>query len=76
MFIGWFSACSGQVQPVATTAMEKCLLGRMPGAEFMGMVCARPELSRYMLKLNCEMLTLYALRISNLMVGTRCGVAG
>jgi CRP/FNR family cyclic AMP-dependent transcriptional regulator len=68
MFIGWFSACSGLAQPLATTASEKCLLGRMPGAEFMGMICARPELSRYMHKFNCELLILYALRISNLIV--------
>jgi CRP-like cAMP-binding protein len=68
VFIGWFSAISGLPQPLAATAMEKTVTGRMPAPEFMGMVCARPALSKYMLELTTGMLVYYARWISNLIL--------
>jgi CRP-like cAMP-binding protein len=66
--IGWFSAITGQPQPVTATAAEKSLLGRIAGPEFMSMVLARRELSAYMLHMMAERLVSDTKRISNLIV--------
>ena len=67
-FIGWFAAITELPQPVTSTAVEKCLLGRMPGPEFMGMVLARRELCAYMLRMMGERLISDTKRISYLIV--------
>ena len=67
-FIGWFSAITNLPQPVTCTAVEKSLLGRMVGAEFMEMVLARRETSAFMLRLLGERVVEDAKRISNLIV--------
>lgn len=67
-FIGWFSALTDLPQPVTTTAMQKSLLGRMPGPAFMGMILARREVCAYMLRMMAERLISDTRRISNLIV--------
>jgi len=70
-FIGWFSALTDMPQPVTTTAMQKSLLGRMPGPAFMGMILARREVCAYMLQMMAERLISDTRRISNLIVSRR-----
>jgi len=67
-FIGWFSAITDLPQPVTTSAMEKSLLGRMPGPAFMAMVLARRDLSAYMLRMMGERLISDTKRIGHLIV--------
>ena len=67
-FIGWFSAITEQPQPVTATAVEKSLLGRLAGPEFMAMVLANRDVSAFMLRFMASRLISETRRITNLIV--------
>jgi CRP/FNR family cyclic AMP-dependent transcriptional regulator len=66
--IGFYSAITGQPQPVTATAIVKSVLGRMSADDFTNLVVGNRELSAYMLKLVTGMLLSETRRITHLIV--------
>lgn len=66
-FFGYYSAITGKPQTVQTVAVEKTVLGRMSGPDFMDMVAGDSNLSRYMLKYITEILRRETGRVGDLL---------
>jgi CRP/FNR family cyclic AMP-dependent transcriptional regulator len=67
-FFGYYSAITEKPQTVQTTAVEKTILGRMSGHDFMDIVVADKNLSRFMLKYITEILRSETGRVTDLLI--------
>jgi CRP-like cAMP-binding protein len=65
---GFYSAITGKPQTSTADAVEKSVLGRMTGADFMETILGHRGASEYMLKLVTGMLRAETNRITNLIV--------
>lgn len=67
-FFGYYAAITGKPQTVQTTAVEKTVLGRMSGPDFMSMIVNDRNLSAYMLKYVTEILRSETSRVTDLLI--------
>jgi|SRR5579862_1326055 len=66
--IGMYSAITDEPQPVTTAAVQKSLLGRLAGPEFMAVVLANRDISAFMMRLLASRLISESRRITHLIV--------